>query len=277
VSITPSTGLHANVPYDSYAAWDAANISKLKAMRKSPLHCKYAIENPREETEALLMGLALHAAVFEPAKFETGFAVIPKFDRRTKDGKAAHEEAMRAAAGKTAINEELMGFVQAMASSISNSRAASRFIAAPGQCELSVLWKDSSTGLNCKARFDKLATLSKPVIVELKSTKDASPSSFAKDIANFGYAAQAAFYSDAHKIIHGTEASHVFIAVENQPPHAVAVYMLEDASIQTGRVEYRRWLDLYADCVRSAVWPGYPDKIQTLDMPIWAQRNADHE
>ena len=275
--MTPATGLHPSVSYETYATWDAANISKLKPLRRSALHCKHQIENPREETTALLMGLALHASVFEPAKFETQFAVIPKFDRRTKDGKAAHEQAMAENAGKTILDEEMMANVTGMAEAIKASRAAARFVNAPGQCELSAVWQDDATGLTCKARFDKLATLAKPVIVELKSTRDACPSSFAKDIANLGYAAQAAFYKDAHDKITGTEAHHVFIAVENSAPFAVAVYMLTDSSLQTGRAEYRRWLDLYADCRASGIWPGYPDKVELLDMPAWAQRNFNTE
>lgn len=271
----PATGLHPGVSYETYASWDAANISKLKPLRQSALHCKYNIENPRKETDALLMGLALHAATFEPAKFEAEFAVIPKFDRRTKDGKAAHEEALKENEGRTIINEELMVDVRGMSKAIRESRAASRFVNAPGQCELSAVWRDSVTGIACKCRFDKLAALAKPVIVELKSTRNAGPSNFAKDVANLGYAAQAAYYKDAHDKIIGTEAHHVFIAVENSAPYAVAVYMLSDSSMQTGRAEYRRWLDLYADCAASGVWPGYPDKVEILDMPKWAQRSLE--
>ncbi len=274
--ITPSTGFHPTVTYETYSAWDAANISRLKAMSRSPLHCKHAIENPREQTDSLLMGLALHAAVFEPAKFETGFAVIPKFDRRTKDGKAAHEQAMNAAAGKDIINEEQLEAVTAMADSIRETRSAQKFLVAPGMCEHSALWLDTETQMRCKGRFDKLAQFAaRPVIVELKTTKDAGSASFGRDVFNYGYAAQAAFYCDGHKAVTGEEPLHVIIAVENSAPWAVACYMLTDAALQTGRLEYRRWLNLYADCVRSGVWPGYPDKVELLDLPAWAARSVE--
>jgi hypothetical protein len=142
---------------------------------------------------------------------------------------------------KTALLFEKFKTVMLFTEMIVGTRSAAKFITAPGQCELSALWQDSETAMACKCRFDKLATVgAKPVIVELKTTKDAGPNSFGKDLYSYGYAAQAAYYVDAHKIITGTDAMHVFVAVENSAPWAVAVYMLTDAAIQ----EQSRQFDL---------------------------------
>jgi exodeoxyribonuclease VIII len=61
----------------------------------------------------------------------------------------------------------------------------------------------------------------------------------------------------------------VFLVVEKKPPYAVAVYVLDPESIALGRAEYRRDLQLYAECKRTGVWPGYGDKIQTIGVPQW--------
>jgi exodeoxyribonuclease VIII len=275
-SLLPATGLHAGVPFEVYAGWDAVNISRLKPLRRSPLHCRYQMDHPREETGALNLGRATHAAVFEPALFDSGFVAIPKFDRRTKDGKAAHAEAMEKAGPKTVLDEDDYRRLCGMREAIAGCRAASRFVEAPGQCELSAIWIDEPTGLTCKARFDKLAGLRLPIVVDLKTTRDASAGWFARDVARYGYAAQLASYVHGHRRITGQDAAAVIIAVESDPPHGVAVYLLGDQSLQAGAVEYRRWLDLYAVCEKAQTWPGYKDSVEVLEMPAWAQTSEEN-
>ena len=46
------------------------NISTLKELwSKSPLHYRYRLEHPREETPALTLGIATHMAILEPLRF----------------------------------------------------------------------------------------------------------------------------------------------------------------------------------------------------------------
>lgn len=224
------------------------------------------------------IGTAMHVAVFEPARFAEEFISIPKFDRRTKEGKKNHLAAMEAAEGKTVIDETELARITAMAEAIGNCRSAEAFVTAPGKCEVSALWKDAPTGLMCKARFDRLASVGDDdVIVELKTTRDASINWFGKDAHSLGYAMQAASYCRGLEVITDELPLHVIIAVENQPPHAVAVYMLNDESMHLGLREYRSHLETYAECLRTGKWPGYPDKIQVLDLPAWAARDIKDE
>ena len=45
------------------------NISTLKELwSKSPLHYRYRLEHPREETPALTLGIATHMAILEPLR-----------------------------------------------------------------------------------------------------------------------------------------------------------------------------------------------------------------
>lgn len=274
-TILPAPGYYPGVPDTDYRAWQAINITTLKHIKRSPLHLRYAMEHPKDPSPQMVMGSALHAAVFEPQKFAANFVTIPTFDRRTKAGREAYDDAVFAAAGKQVVNTDDMETVAAMAEAVRGCSAAMRWIDRLGDSEASILWKDETTGTLCKGRLDRLArggiSGDLPVIIELKSTRDASFSGFARELATYHYAAQAAWYAWGYQKATGQKPAHFFVAVENEPPHAVACYTLGDQSLQTGEMEMRVWLDRYAACCTSNRWPGYPDSVVDIELPNWAQ------
>ena len=154
---------------------------------------------------------------------------------------------------------------------------------APGWPELSVYWNDPDTGELCRCRPDFWRA--DGIIVDVKTTDDASPEGFAKSIANWRYHVQHPYYLDgiSHALAqmgkptfqHPASAkAFVFLAVEKKAPYAVAVYMLDAASVQAGREEYRSDLDMYAHCIASGAWPGYGDKVQQIALPDWKLRRT---
>lgn len=151
----------------------------------------------------------------------------------------------------------------------------------------------------------------KDIIGDLKTTEDASPEGFAKSIANWRYDVQHAYYMDGTRLAleqgkcnppqegkaelsvywtdpvtgvlcrcrpdfwRGYPKHFAFIAVEKKPPYAVGVYVLDSEGVEIGRAQYQHDLRVYAECVRTGVWPGYGDKIQTISLPAWhANKNA---
>lgn len=161
--------------------------------------------------------------------------------------------------------------------------AAALLTGAPGFAELSAYWRDPETGELCRCRPDFWRM--DGIIVDVKTTDDASPEGFAKSIANWRYHVQHPYYLDGmnHALQqmgkptfkHPASAkSFVFLAVEKKAPHAVAVYMLDAASAQAGREEYRTDLNVYAHCLSSGTWPGYGDKVQQIALPDWKLRRS---
>ena len=111
----------------------------------------------------------------------------------------------------------------------------------------------------------------KGVIVDLKTTRDASPDGFAKSVAQYRYHVQAAFYSDGYKAAFGeAPRGFVFIAVETEPPYLVAVYVASETMTSRGRIEYQTDLDTFRECLATDTWPGYSSSPLTLDLPKWA-------
>lgn len=128
------------------------------------------------------------------------------------------------------------------------------------------------------------------IVGDLKTTDDASPEAFARSIAKWGYDVQHPYYVDTinealaqqdDKSRQGVDypdnaKAFVFIAVEKQAPHAVAVYVLDEASVAVGRAKYRGALDTYTECRGTGVWPGYGDKVQTISLPQWHMNQNAH-
>lgn len=170
--------------------------------------------------------------------------------------------------------------VHAMRNSVMDHPAASRLLSAPGRAELSVYWRDPVTGVLCRCRPDFWRD--DGIVVDLKSTEDASPEGFAKSIANWRYDVQAPYYVDGINLMReqagrsdiAKAKAFVFIAVEKKAPYAVGVYLLDAESIEHGRVKYRACLDTFAACDTSGVFPGYGDKIQTISLPGWQLAKA---
>jgi hypothetical protein len=77
---------------------------------------------------------------------------------------------------------------------------------------------------------------------------------------------------------HPTSAkAFVFVVVEKSFPHAVQVYVLDDASEALGRAKYGASLDRYAECRRTEKWPGYSDgSVQTIALPQWHMNQNSH-
>jgi hypothetical protein len=261
-----------------YHAAEGISASGLKLIGRSPLHywAAYLDPNrePREETPALKLGTAIHTAVLEPLRFADEYVVSPKFDRRTKDGKAAAEAFEIENAGKTVISGDDWKTCMAISERL-NHHPAAAVLFRSGVAETSMFWEDPDTGVLCKCRPDWL--IHKTAIVDVKSTTDASPSGFACAVANFEYHMQAAWYLDGVRLCLGDDApaAFLFAAFEKKAPHAVAFYNADPEMISIGRTAYKSRLRLYADCLKNNSWPGYPANITNLSLPAWDVKAAN--
>lgn len=256
---------------------DTSHISKsgLDLIRRSPAHYHWAYLDPsappRKATPEMEFGTAFHTAVLEPGRFRSSYVVTPKFDlRRTADKVAAAEFEERVQSQKLKlISPDDYETVMRMGEEVRKDPIASQLLAA-GEAEQTITWKDSTTGAACKCRPDWMSALN--WVVDLKSTKDASPSEFGRSSFNFRYHVQAPFYLDG--ILGGHRRrmeGFAFIAVEKEPPYAVAVYYAPPAMLELGRETYLEDLHTYMKCLETNRWPSYTeDALLPLELPKWA-------
>lgn len=253
-----------SISNEEYDQIDAARSSFLKKILQSPAHAVV----PTEQTPAMARGVRTHDAVLQPDRFER-YVVSPKFDRRTKEGKAASLDFEMSNQGREIIDQDDYDTISGCVHSVWAHPRAKELLS-DGKAELSALWVDAPTGIACKARPDFMPA-GGGVVVDVKTTQNASPGAFSRQVANLKYHMQAAFYLDGVSQVTGiTHEAFMVVAVETAPPFAVAVYKLDFGTLEKGRALYREALERYAQCKALNEWPGYSTEIQTLAIPPWA-------
>lgn len=310
----PLAGIFAGIPNADYHGGPGISKSGLDLVRRSPLHYKASLEAVKKEpTPAQREGTMVHDLVLEPTEFWERYA--RPFDVASAPGAIATTDEIKdrlrasglkvsgtkaelksrlleadpgavflddlkadhaaSAASKTIITAEEFQRAEAMAAAVMEHPIAGKLLAPEvGVAELSCYWTDPKTGVLCRCRPDFWRN--DDIVVDLKTTVDASPEGFSKSIESWGYHRQDAFYQDGIRAAieqSGSDRARpkafVFVVVEKAAPHAVAVYRLDSDSAEIGRREYREALDTYAACQGRGEWPGYGDRIQAIGLPAW--------
>lgn len=254
---------------------DISRIGKsgldLIAQCPAKYYAKYLDPNRKREkkTPALVTGSALHCIVLEDHKFAELFAVMPEFSGT--GSQARKEDWITANKGKDFISLETYDQVSRMRDSVMRHPLVPELLS-QGVVEQRIDWENLETGAMCKAKPDFRNTRNR-LIVDLKSTEDASEEGFTRSAFKYRYHVQAPFYTDG-AIANGlSPEGFVFIAVEKEPPYLVNIFYADEEMMSFGRRTYHRDLETYMDCVMSGQWPGYSPEIKPLSIPRWAANN----
>lgn len=262
---------------EAYHTGRGLSHSGVKRLLKSPWHFQ-ALREPHITHAAtpspqMFAGTLCHCATLEPAEFDQRYPIGPevktKADGRWKDFVAAHPDA-------EPVTKAQREIAFAQAASLKAHPVIAELLQS-GRPEVSVYWSDPVTGILCKARPDWVhpcgtTTHIRAILLDVKTTGDASPEGFTKAVANFGYHTQADWYCWGYELATGTPCEGmVFAVVENEFPYACAAYMVDDEALRVARERNRRALTIYAQCERTREWPGYPTDLQVISLPRWAQ------
>jgi len=254
---------------EEYHDQEALNKSGLVELAKSPAHFYEWYNAPNgEPTNAMQIGTALHTAILEPAKYDQSIIIAPQVDKRTKKGKEEWATFEEKAKNKIILTQEEAKTVEGMRDSVSKSATAYDYLM-EGIPEQSVFFQDPVHKFLCKVRLDFYTGLKE--VVDLKSCVDAGYDAFSRAIANLKYHWQAWLYLKGITAVTGVEhTKFIFIAVEKAPPYGVAVYEATEAMLKKAQTQIAPLLEVYAQCLKTDVWPGYKDELQYIELPRWA-------
>lgn len=268
-----------DMPAAEYHTHHAVSNSQLSEIARSPAHFRARLDGARviAETPAMRLGTALHCAVLEPERFAAEYVGAPDFgDGRTKAAKEAKAAFETEHAGKLVLSSDEHEAVLGMSASIASRKTPSFLLGRSIRREASVFWVDAETGIECRARPDALSDDSR-VIVDIKTTDDASEGAFERSIAKWRYHVQAAFYLDGVEAATGTRPdAFAFFVVERSAPYACAFYVLDADALNIGQRDYRARLSALKECRANKQWPGYPDELRIVSLPAWAKRESDY-
>lgn len=248
-----------------YSAMKGIRRSDLWTINRSPLHFKYRIEHPQEQTPAMRFGSAYHKYVLERESFNDEFYIIPNVDKRTKAGKQEIKEAEDANPGKTGITAEEMDQIIEMREMLERDPLTRPYIEAiekkEARTEVAFCWIDSKTGEMCKCKADMIIDEgTNPTIIDFKTCTSCEDGAFQRDMKKYGYLFQAGFYCDGIDLCTLEKHAFTFIGQEKTPPYAPRIYYLEEAEIEVGKDKFHELLTKYHECRMNDLWTGYEEE-----------------
>lgn len=255
-----------------YHAHPARSKSYLwKLYNETPAHAELAAG---KTSKAMDLGTAVHLATLEPHLFHERLIRGPD-DRRGNKWKDALDEG--AAYGKLVLTSGDFDKAVLMGDAARKIPIVRQLAESPILAEPSAFWTDQETGIECRCRPD-IYSPAFEIMADLKSTADASPLTWAKTAANFGYHAQEGFYAPGwEKAGGGSVDGFIFIVIEDEFPHLTAVYELTPRAVAEGQAAMRKALATYKECRDTGIFPGYPDTVQELELPNWTYRETKDE
>lgn len=291
-------GIYYELTFDDYKKIPAINKSGLDLIAVSPLHYYDAHlapdREPREPTDDMKLGSAIHTMILEPKEFNDRYVISPEDapKRPTKAQINAKKPSPDSIAAiefwnkfdlekgeREVISAEDVQICQAINNRFKSSRVVQSLFEG-GKTEVTMIWKKmvdlgdgNSVEVLCKGRVDLLSH----IMLDLKSAMSAQKAKFGKKASDLLYQVQAAWYSDGWSILNdGATIPFVFGAFEKKRPFACAFFLASEKNLNQGRIIYEILLQRYAKAMASGIWEGYPDSIQELILPPWAGKDIDY-
>lgn len=245
-------------------------------LSQSPRHAMLAHPrlNPhyqREEDSRFDLGAAAHCLLLER---DSAPIVWCEFnDWRTN----AAREARDAARAKRKLpvlahyKEPLMAMVRVAREFVESSELGG--ILDTGTAEQSIFWRE--TRVWCRARMDMISQ-DRSVILDYKSTTDAQPEAFIRQIGRMGYDVQSEFYTRAlgnrsadHRTDWNSGVLFLFLAQEITAPYSCSLIGLSEAYKEIARVKVDRALRIWGECLKANEWPTYDSEIRYAEPTAW--------
>lgn len=311
IETADGTEVRFNQPDSAYRKADGISQSELKEVLRSPAHwaARYGPDAaPTFPSIAMIIGTALHCKLLEPEVFDSQFVDRSSLEKELnvaelkaaldeegieykKTSKKTELEALLYPDGKpvdkrTSLSGDDFAIVQGMAEATRAHPIAGNWFD-PGRKnfrrgnELSMYVEPSADtyGLPVKGRLDRLEkTADGWMILDLKTTDDASPNVFQKKAYGMGYHIQAAFYTDlTAKILQTDRVEFMFCAMERRRPHGITLYKAGEDMIELGRQQYKQALRTLSYCKEKEQFPGYSTEVIKLALPSWVKtlRSSD--
>lgn len=288
------------------------SVSGLTEIMRSPKHfyTNYVLGLRPEPTKAMLDGQMIHKALLEPDQFDKEYVVaddralyletIADIKTRIESNgdtpvKGKKENLIRQLleieptakiwevymqqlneSGKKIISQDDFKKCQRIIEEVKKHEWLKR-IPENRSNEISGYWIHPS-GVHITFRLDCLffGKNNRPVIVDVKKARDASPNEFSKAIWNNKLYIQAAIYVDAVKAITGVEPLYCWAVVEDSEPYCIEVYSADDGMIGAGNAVYNKLINKFIECNETGIWNGYTDgKVNPIALPHWAFSKLD--
>lgn len=203
--------------FDEYLKLDKISSTQLKAASKSVYDAYMCLNFPFEPTDAMEFGTAVHTALLEPQLFNKKYKTVPSIDKR----KAEYKDALNSvkAENKTPLQEDDFNKIKKIYENCRKNIYVSQWLNAADK-EKTIIWDDY------KARLDMIHD---GFVIDLKTTRDASPDGFKRQFIQLRYDIQMYHYMlGAQNELDAREDLELFMVAIESSSCEIAVYRVNE-------------------------------------------------
>lgn len=215
------------------------------------------------------IGTASHAMLLEGANI---IEVCDFDDWRKKE--AQEKRAAAREAGKIPLlrrhRDDVVAMVAAAEAFIQHSEIADYW--KDGESELTAICEEKGVWL--RARLDRISK-SRRFIADYKSTTDASPDAFSRQLVRMGYHIQEAFYRRVVSNIGSITPRFVFVAQSCEPPYECSLHGCDPALQEIADAEVERAIELWRQCMTTKNWPSHGGRIHWALPPNYMMKEYE--
>lgn len=261
---------------------NAISRSELVHIMKSPKSFIKNLGKQKKSTKTQELGVLLHMAILEPMRFEQ-YIEAPDFgDLRKTENKEAKKSFEQKNIEKKLLDPVTYKKVIGMRNAILANEDAKKLLSG-GIAEQTIVFSDKKSGICQKVRPDYIKNNGK-ILIDIKTTSDASIEEFSKEIAFHNYHFQMAMYSQGAEAFYGKKPEGVFfIVVENSNDEEtgfenpeVAIYAADNTVLEIGDYEYKKALKKLSECIEKNQWPGIQKEVELISLPHWVINKPEY-
>ena len=243
------------------------SYSSLKHFRKSPRHYIEYLTQPFIQSDAMRLGSLVDCLVLEPDRFKELFHLHVRPNMRTNDGKTQMDSIITEAAGRMLIEDEDLQTAKICVRRLLETPESAIFFENKRKVQQTIKWTDRETGLPCVAKPDFDSIVGDTLFVcDLKTTRDADPDEFNRDIVKLDYILQAGMYLEAYHKRYYKFPEFVFICVETSPPYNISVNYADGKFKNLAKAEIQGTLKAFKRCVDEDLFDkGYEFRLMGLN------------
>lgn len=253
-------GIHKDIPFAEYLAQDRVSKSLLwTCYDKSPAHARVT----KEETKQMALGTAVHCVILEPDEFTTRFVRGPENRRGGRWLRMVEEH------GDGLLVEKDYDTCIALRDAIRHNPYVKKLTGAGAYREITACATDPVTGLPTRMRADAYVP-GDNILIDLKTTTDARPEFFRRQVRQFGYHMGEAHYKKTW-IDAGGETPQAFIhlVVEPEAPFAIKIYDFGPDTFAEGEAIRQKTMERLVPLWGQKDWPGYDEAPEVVEIGKW--------
>jgi hypothetical protein len=258
----------------------AVSQSQLKILEESPrkyeaIYITRTLSRP--PTDAMEFGTLVHGLTLQPSVVASEIAVIPD-SALTSNGQRrgkAWDAFCEATEGKLRVLQQDYDRALAISKKVWSHPFYEFIFDRIERVEVPIIWTDPIEPVSCKGIPDIVA---EEWVIDLKTTKSLTgflqggEQLVSKQIADFGYHLQAAFYLRGASLFYGDPKTRfAFLVVETEEPYRVYAMELKAEAITAGEVKMQRLLAEYVRRMQTGDWSEEGEKsLLQVGIPAWA-------